>query len=135
MNIIGRWGVSAVMSFADGDFKWVTEEESANIEDFDTSTFSQVMEFTPDGKLLNMIKIPENTPQEEIDNAVSAGMTRVDDYLVTGQQEWKEEDGKILYNSGVQGEVLGEEVSPWAEIAVDDNGEITVMEMIRMKKL
>ena len=135
MNIIGKWEVSAVISFVDGDMKWVTKEEAANIEDFDTSMFAPIMEFTPDGTILNLMKIPDDMTQEQIDGAISEGMERVDDYLITQKQTWKEEDGKLLYNTEIEGEILGEEVSPWAEITVDDNGEITMMEMFRLKKL
>ena len=135
MNIIGKWEVAAVMSLVDGDFRMVTRDEAENIEDFDTSIFESVLEFTPDGKLLNLMKIPEGATKEQINEAVSAGMEFAGDYLITKKQDWKEEDGKVLFDSEIQGEILGEEVSPWAEIKFDDNGEFTMMDMLRFKKM
>ena len=81
-------------------------------------------------------KIPEGMSQEEIDKLISEeDMERVDDYLVIATHQWKEDDGRFLYNTKIEGEIFGEEVSPWSEILVDDNGEITVADMIRMKKM
>ena len=135
MNHIGKWEVSAVLSFMDGEMKWVTREEANNIEDFDLSMFGAVMEFTPDGTVLDMMKIPQGMTQDEINKAISEGAELVGDFFVTGKHEWKEEDGKLLYNTQVTGEVLGEELSPWVEIPENENGKITLLDMLRMKRM
>lgn len=135
MNLIGKWEVSAVLSFADGEMKWVTREEANNIEDFDLSMFGAVMEFTPDGTVLDMMKIPQGMTQDEINKVISEGVELAGDFFVTGKHEWKEEDGKLLYNTQITGEVLGEEVSPWVEIPENENGEITLMDMLRMRRM
>lgn len=135
MKYIGKWEVSAALSFVDGEIKWVTREEANDIEDFDLSLFSPIMEFAPDGTVLTLYRIPEGMPQEEIDEAVSRGAVVAGDFLAMEKREWKEDGGKILYNTQIVGEFLGEEVSPWAEITEDENGEITMMEMIRLKRI
>lgn len=136
MNIIGKWEVSAIMSFVDGEIKFVNRAKAEDIEDFDIKMFDVVTEFLPDGVVRDMMKIPEGMSQEEIDKLISEeDMERVDDYLVMATHQWKEDDGRFLYNTKIEGEIFGEEVSPWSEILVDDNGEITVADMIRMKKM
>lgn len=135
MKYIGKWEVSAVLSFVDGKIKWVTREEANSIKDFDLSLFSPIMEFAPDGTVLTLYRIPEGMPQKEIDEAVSRGAVVAGDFLAMEKHEWKEDGGKILYNTQIVGEFLGEEVSPWAEITEDENGEITMMEMIRLKRV
>ena len=49
MKYIGKWEVSAALSFVDGKIKWVTREEANSIEDFDLSLFSPIMEFARNG--------------------------------------------------------------------------------------
>jgi hypothetical protein len=40
------------------------------------------------------------------------------------RKEWKEQDGKVSFNTGTKGEVLGEAVDPWMEIPQADDGSI-----------
>ena len=56
------------------------------------------------------------------DEMVAAGeMELYDGYLVYEKHPWKEEDGKVLFDSGMKGEVFGEAVSPWVEIKGSDD--------------
>lgn len=135
MNIIGQWKVSAILSGIDGTLKWVTKEEAEQIENFDFSMFDTITEFRPDGTVCDLLRIPQDMSQDEIDNAVAAGYELADDFLVAGKHAWKEEDGKILYNTNINGEILGEELSPWAEIAEDADGNITLMEILRLTRV
>ena len=43
---------------------------------------------------------------------------REDGYAVLESTVWKEEDGKFYYDTGIQGEVLGEKVDSFAEISL-----------------
>lgn len=132
MKIIGQWKVSAVLSGVDGTLKWVTREEAEQIGDFDFSMFDAITEFRQDGTVCDLLRIPQDMPQEEIDNAIAAGYELAGDFLVAGKHAWKEENGKIFYNTNINGEILGEELSPWAEIAEDADGNITLMEILRL---
>ena len=42
------------------------------------------------------------------------------------ENRWKSEDDKNYYDTGIEGEALGEEVSSWMEIPVID-GKIEIM--------
>ena len=55
-----------------------------------------------------------------------------DGVAVFGVTEWKNEDGRILYNTGVEGEVLGEEVSPWIELEEKDG--VIELQMMRLER-
>lgn len=135
MKIIGQWKVSAVLTGVDGTLKWVTREKAEQIEDFDLSMFDAITEFRPDGTVCDLLCIPQDMPQAEIDNAVAAGYEFAGGFLVAGKHAWKEEDGKILYNTNINGEILGEELSPWAEITEDADGNITLMEILRLTRV
>lgn len=133
-DVVGQWKVSAVLSGVDGTLKWVTREEAEQIEDFDLSMFDTITEFRPDGTVCDLIRIPQGMLQEEIDNAVAGGYELAGDFLVAGKHAWKEENGKIFYNTNITGEIFGEELSPWAEIAEDADGNITLMEILRLTR-
>ena len=94
--------------------------------------FDAITEFRQDGTVCDLLRIPQDMPQEEIDNAIAAGYELAGDFLVAGKHAWKEENGKIFYNTNINGEILGEELSPWAEIAEDADGNITLMEILRL---
>ena len=52
--------------------------------------------------------------------------------MIVDQQAWKEENGKFYHDSGIHGEVLGEEVSPWMEITETDDGiELMLYRLVR----
>ena len=53
---------------------------------------------------------------------------------MAGKHVWKEEDGKILYNTNITGEIFDEELSPWAEIEADADGNITLMGVLRLMR-
>ena len=94
-----------------------------------------VVEFTAEGKVLWCIPIPAEVTQEQIDAAIASGeLSLNEDGLMTLEEKaWKEENGKLMYDTGAKGEVLGEEISPWVEITEED-GLITVM-AYKLKKL
>lgn len=134
MNPIGQWKVSAVLSAADGEVKWVTREEAEKIEDFDLSMFDAITEFRPDGMACDLIRIPQGTPQAEIDKAVAGGREVAGDCIVAGKHAWTEKDGKLLYNTNITGEILGEELSPWIEIEEYADGDITLIGLLRLTR-
>ena len=47
---------------------------------------------------------------------------REDGYAAVESTTWKEADGKFYYDTGIQGETLGEPVDPFAEISVTEDG-------------
>ena len=69
-----------------------------------------------------------------IDKAVAEGCEVVGSCIVAGKHVWKEEDGKILYNTNITGEIFDEELSPWAEIEADADGNITLMGVLRLTR-
>lgn len=111
INVIGPWKVSAVLSGVDGTLKRVTREEAEQIADFGFSLFDAITELRQDGTVCDLLRIPQDMPREEIDNAVAAGYELAGDFFVAGKHAWKEENGKNFYNTNINGEILGEELS------------------------
>ena len=137
MDIKGLWKADKVLSFDENfDQVWKDAEAILNdptLDEDDKQAALTVIEIGEDGILRMMIPLPDGISQEEIDAAVEEGEIEVvGDMMVVGKHEWKEEDGKFFFDSGIQGEVLGEEVSPWEEIIVTDDGiQLFTFKMVR----
>ena len=76
-------------------------------------------EFAEDGMLNTLMFVPEDMREEA---AKHGAVVREDGYAPIESTTWKEEDGKFYYDTGIQGEVLGEPVDPFAEIPVTEDG-------------
>ena len=94
------------------------------MDDETKSFLSARFVFEPDGLFKIVMAIPDGVPQEKIDQAAAAGEIRLFDSrsMIVEEHPWKEENGKYYYDSGIQGEVLGEPVSPWMEIQETEDG-------------
>ena len=127
MDVKGLWKVDKIIGY-DDDFNQIWKDAQAIIDSPDADDDEKQManaqvEFGDDGFVRMMMPLPEGISQAEIDEAVAAGEIEVKgDMMVAEKHAWKEEDGKVLFDSGTQGEFLDEEVSPWVEITETDGG-------------
>lgn len=127
MNLVGIWKVKEALAFDEDGGKWLPVQECMDREDMDDeakSFLSARFVFEPDGLFKIVMAIPDGVPQEKIDQAAAAGEIRLFDSrsMIVEGHPWKEENGKYYYDSGIQGEVLGEPVSPWMEIQETEDG-------------
>ena len=127
MNLVGIWKVKEALAFDEDGGKWLPVQECMDREDMDDETksfLSARFVFEPDGLFKIVMAIPDGVPQEKIDQAAAAGEIRLFDSrsMIVEEHPWKEENGKYYYVSGIQGEVLGEPVSPWMEIQETEDG-------------
>ncbi|MBR2108707.1 MAG: hypothetical protein IJ932_01995 [Ruminococcus sp.] len=127
MDIKGLWKVDKILGF-DDDFNQIWKDAQAILndsaaDDDEKNMAKSVVEFGDDGIIKMMMPLPEGISQEEIDAAVAEGEIEVSgDMMIAEKHPWKEEDGKIFFDSGIEGEAFGEEVSSWQEVTVTDNG-------------
>lgn len=131
MSLVGRWKLVEAIRFNENfEPEWAPIEEilaDDDLEPEDIAMYSAVMDFKEDGRVLNLAPIPENLSQEEIDEAVKNGeMELYDGYMLLSENRWKTENGKYYFDTNVKGEILGEEISSWAEISVID-GKMEIM--------
>ena len=117
MNLIGKWKVKETIHFSlENGMEWKTLEELEALgEDEDSlSTYrNSVMIFHENGTAENLMILPSDCTQEQIEAVIAEGHEIRDGMMVLDCKEWKTEDGKNLYNTGNKGEILGEEISPW----------------------
>ena len=138
MNLIGKWKIAASLTYTDeGKQVWKTVEEIAadpETDPFDLDMYQSTFVFSDDGFVRTIVALPEDTPQEEIDAAVEAGEIELYEpgFIAMEKTAWKEEGGKYFFDSGVEGEVLGEKVDSWTEIIPTDDGiQYAVFRLVR----
>ena len=125
MNVIGKWKVKELLfPTRNGMVSYPPENlpEGDNADEITMMLMSRT-EFTEDGFMNTLMRVPE----DKIDLAKSQGAEIDEDgYAAIESTTWKEKDGKVYYDTKVEGEVLGETVDPFAEIPVDENGCLTI---------
>ena len=121
MDIRGIWKVKEVrVPTPDGE-KVFTPDNPPTDERFEGSAelMQYRTEFAEGGVLNTLMFVPEEMREEA---AKHGAVVREDGYAPIESTTWKEADGKFYYDTGIQGEVLGEPVDSFSEIPVTEDG-------------
>ena len=121
MDIRGIWKVKKIrVPTPDGETVFTPDNPPAD-ERFEGS--AELMqcraEFAEDGVLNTLMFVPEDMREEA---AKHGAVVREDGYTAIESTVWKEENGKIYYDTKIEGEVLGEPVDSFSEIPVTEDG-------------
>ena len=126
MSLVGRWKIVEAIRFNEKfEPEWAPIEEilaDEELEPEDKIMYSSFMEFTEDGRVLNLSPIPEDLSQEELDEVVeNCEYELYEGYIKLAEYSWKIEDGKYYFvDTHIKGEILGEEVSSLVELKIVD---------------
>lgn len=121
MDVRGVWKVKEVhVPTPDGE-KVFTPDNPPEDERFEDAVemMQYRTEFAEDGTLNTLMFVPEEMREEA---AKHGAVVREDGYAAVESTVWKEENGKIYYDTEIEGEVLGEKVDSFAEIPVTEDG-------------
>lgn len=120
MNIVGKWKVKELRLPTPDGVKVFTPDTLPDGEDFEefARLAACLTEFASDGVVYTLMNVPE----EYMEAARSEGVEFRDGMGIIETTSWKEQDGKFFYDTKVEGEALGNQVDPFAEIKVDENG-------------
>jgi len=136
--LIGCYKVAKMFGFIDGKMALYTPEEiladvknqiaagdsePAELAEYERN-LGTIYEFCEDGRMLGWMKIPEGTPQDAIDAALAAGqLLGVKDGLFCREAKaWKEENGECFYDTEQKREVLGEALTSWDKLELNEDG-------------
>ena len=121
MDIRGIWKVKEIRVPTPDGVKVFTPDNPPQEERFEGSAelMGYRTEFAEDGVLNTLMFVPEEMRQEAAKQGVEV---REDGYAAVESTVWKEENGKIYYDTKIEGEVLGEKVDPFAEIPITEDG-------------
>lgn len=121
MDIRGIWKVREVrVPTPDGE-KVFTPDNPPTDERFEGAAemMQYRREFAEDGVLNTLMFVPEDKRGEA---AKHGAVVREDGYAAIESTVWKKENGKIYYDTKIDGEVFGEKVDSFAEIPVTEDG-------------
>jgi len=127
MNIFGKWLVHDVITFdEDGQEKHITADEINAMDDSEENADFKAM--------LNMVIVVSadamNTylsiPEEQIAEAKAEGLEVTEYGALLESRAIKEEDGAYFYDSGIDGEVGEEKVSPFVKLEPDEEGLLSI---------
>ena len=123
MDIRGIWKVKEIRVPTPDGVKVFTPDNPPQEERFEGSAelMGYRTEFAEDGVLNTLMFVPEEMRQEAAKQGVEV---REDGYAAVESTVWKEENGKIYYDTKIEGEVLGEKVDSFAEIPVTEDGRL-----------
>ena len=121
MDICGIWKVKEVRVPTPDVEKVFTPDNPPEDERFEGSAelMQYRTEFAEDGMLNTLMFVPEEMREEA---AKHGAVVREDGYAAIESTTWKEENGKLYYDTKIEGEVLGEKVDSFAEIPVTEDG-------------
>jgi len=146
--IVGRWKIYKAFTCVKDNFDMFTraeveaeierlkaagENDDANsLQEMVCTAFGVVIEFTEDHKLITYNPIPPDTPQKEIDEAVSSGEFKLVDGMLQDSdfKMWKAVLGDYWYDSEEVVEICGEKQSSWKKLTPDADGHITYRMMM-----
>lgn len=121
MDIRGIWKVKEIRVPTPDGVKVFTPDNPPQEERFEGNAelMNYRTEFAEDGMLNTLMFVPEEMRQEAAKQGVEV---REDGYAAVESTVWKEENGKIYYDTKIEGEVLGEKADSFAEIPVTEDG-------------
>ena len=127
-EVLGQWRMKYMISF-DEDLNAkhaLLEDLAADKDDKELKIMSiTIMEFTPDGNI--DMKIPIEKTGYTVEQVEADGMKVKDGYVMMDSNYWKEKDGEVYADTGLEGEVLGEKVDGWEKLSLNEDGLLPVL--------
>ena len=136
MSFTGKWKIKSLATFdPEVGFKKLTVDEIlAMPEGEDKEEFMKmvnVMVNITDTKLSMLAPIPA----DQLEEAKAAGVVVTDDgFGVMEEYDLKVENGAYYYKTSVTGEVMGEEIDPWQELKLDEEGGLSLNPMMTFER-
>lgn len=120
MNIIGKWKIKEFHLPTPNGVQVFTPDTLPEDEAYtDYAQMARTLtEFLPNGRMDTLMPVPA----EMLEQVQSEGMEIRDGYAVIQSTAWKEQDGRFFFDSGIEGEILGEAVDSFREIKVLPDG-------------
>lgn len=120
MNLIGKWKLKGInVPTEEGVITYTRENLPPEVEDTFNEADMFILEFLEDGTYNMLVEATEELTQMAKDEGLEI---REDGYIVNSSTTWKEVDGKLYYDSGVEGEILDEAVDPFVEAQFAEDG-------------
>ena len=137
MSILGKWKIYTVTTFDPevGPKPLTYDEIMALPEDDPNAEMKEfaaaILEITEEA-----LKVWLPIPEEQRAEAAEEGVFVNDDgYACIQEQPVKVENGEYFYDSGEEGEIMGEQIDPWKKIELDENGRFAFNPLMVYEKI
>lgn len=123
MNIIGKWKVKKIGVFQpDFSMKMLTPQEIEALEDFEDAEeylemASVIAEFLPDGTMNTLFPVTKELENQLLEE----GKEIVDGFAIMDTTTWKKENEEYFCDTKINGEILGEKVSSFEKLVIEDD--------------
>jgi len=138
MSYLGKWKFHSIGEFGEDGIRYLSAEEylAAPMPYIDENDPDEVemelnerrkmieteIRICEDGVWYMLMPLPEGVSEEEINAAVEAGeISLYDGMMCDRPMKWEERDGQLWYDTGIEGEFMGEATDTWAK-AIDEDG-------------
>ena len=138
MSYLGKWKFHSIGELGEDGIKYLSAEEylAAPMPYIDENDPDEVemelnerrkmieteIRICEDGMWYMLMPLPEGVSEEEVKAAVEAGeISLYDGMMCEHPMKWEERDGQLWYDTGIEGEFMGEAVDTWAK-AIDEDG-------------
>ena len=119
MSLLGKWVVHDIVVFGSNGV------ENKPVEKIRGTSEEEMYE-----EILNMAVVISPTsvdtymmiPEDQIEEAKAAGAPVTEHGILVQSSEVKEENGAYFYDSGNEGEVMGEEIPRFVRLQLDEDG-------------
>ena len=150
MNYLGKWIFHSIGTFGEDGIVYLNAQEYLDspmpyVDENDTDAIEEELQerrkmiaaqvrICEDGQLYLLMPLPENVTKEEVDAAVAQGEICLYDGMMCQQpMKWEERNGQLWYDTGIEGEILGEAADSWVN-AIDEEGYLSLINIRFVEK-
>ena len=132
MSFFGKWTAKAIMTFGEDGPCYLPIEEIRGTElEEDYSDFMNMVVVISPESMDTYAQIPE----DQIEEAKAEGVPVTEYGVLVQSNAVKEENGEYFYAMGDEGMVMGEEISPFEKLELDEEGLLPYAGgMVKLKK-
>ncbi len=138
MNIIGKWKVKKVACLTpDGiEFCGVSDIPEGETAEEMRQLASSVVEFKEDGTVDTFLPVDaELLSEEDHEQMREEGLEIIDGFMKIESSTWEYRDGVPYYDTGTEGEILGEQVDSFSKIEFEGENMVFNCGMMLLEKM
>lgn len=121
MDHIGRWKLKAInLPTENGTVTYTRDTVPPEVADTFEEAAQSMLEFTEDGKLNVIMAVTDEL--REMAAAEGVEIPEGAEYFPAMTMTWELRDGKVFYDTGAEGEIMGEAIDPFEELTFTEDG-------------
>ena len=121
MDHIGRWKLKAInIPTENGTVTYTRDTVPPEFADTFEEAAQSMLEFTEDGQVNTIMAVTDEL--REMAAAEGVEIPEGAEYFPAMTTAWELRDGKVFYDTGAEGEIMGEAIDPFEELTFTEDG-------------